>query len=35
MKILKPIVFGALLGAGLFYAPFFLLRVALVFLVIG
>ena len=35
MKILKPIVFGVLLGAGLFYAPFFLLRIALVFLVIG
>ena len=35
MKILKPIVFGVLLGAGLFYAPFFLLRIALFFLVIG
>lgn len=35
MKILKPIGFGVLLGAGLFYAPFFLLRIALVFLVIG
>lgn len=35
MKNLKPIVFGALLGTGLFYAPFSLLRIALVFLVIG
>lgn len=35
MKIIKPVLFGALLGAGLFYLPFFILRVALFFLIIG
>ncbi len=35
MKILKPILFGAILGAALFYMPFFLLRIAVVFLIIG
>lgn len=35
MKILKPILFGAILGAALFYIPFFILRVAIVFLIVG
>lgn len=35
MKILKPVLFGILLGAGLFYLPFFVLRVALFFLIVG
>lgn len=35
MKILKPVLFGAILGAALFYMPFFLLRIAVVFLIIG
>ncbi|MPR35296.1 hypothetical protein [Salmonirosea aquatica] len=35
MKILKPIVFGILWGIALFYLPFFVLRVAIVFLIIA
>jgi len=34
-SILKTIVAGIILGAGIFYFPFFLLRVFLVFLIIG
>lgn len=35
MKILKPILFGVILGAALFYIPFFLLRIAVIFLIVG
>jgi hypothetical protein len=35
MKILKLLLFGTLLGAALFYMPFFLLRIAVTFLIIG
>lgn len=34
MKLLKPILAGILLGAALFFMPFFVLRVAVVFLII-
>ena len=34
-QVLKTIVFGALLGAALFAAPFFVLKVLVVFLIIG
>lgn len=34
-SILKPILAGILIGAALFFMPFFLLRVLLVFLIIG
>ncbi len=34
-SILKPILAGMLIGAALFFMPFFLLRVLLVFLIIG
>ena len=34
-QVLKTIVFGALLGAALFAAPFFVLKVLAVFLIIG
>ncbi len=34
-SILKPILAGILIGAGLYFMPFFLLRVLIVFLIIG
>ncbi len=34
-SILKPILAGILIGAALFFMPFFLLRVLIVFLIIG
>lgn len=34
-SIFKTIVAGIILGAGIFYLPFFLLRLFLVFLIIG
>jgi len=34
-QLIKTILFGALLGAALFAAPFFILKVLLFFLVIG
>ena len=34
-QVLKTIVFGALVGAALFAAPFFVLKVLVVFLIIG
>ena len=34
-SILKTIVAGIILGAGIFYVPFFLLRVLLVFIILG
>ncbi len=34
-SIFKPIVAGILIGAALFFIPFFLLRVLIVFLIIG
>jgi hypothetical protein len=34
-SILKPILAGMLIGAALFFMPFFLLRVLVVFLIIG
>ncbi len=34
-SILKPILAGILIGAALFFLPFFLLRVLIVFLIIG
>lgn len=35
MKFLKPILAGILIGAALFFMPFFVLRVVIVFLIIG
>lgn len=35
MKLLKPILAGILIGAALFFMPFFVLRVIVVFLIIG
>lgn len=35
MKLLKPILAGILIGAALFFMPFFVLRVVAVFLIIG
>jgi len=35
MKLLKPILAGILIGAALFFMPFFVLRVVVVFLIIG
>lgn len=35
MKLLKPILAGILIGAALFFLPFFVLRVVVVFLIIG
>lgn len=34
MKILKPILVGALIGAALFFMPFFVLRIAVGFFII-
>ena len=35
MKFLQPILAGILIGAALFFIPFFVLRVVVIFLIIG